>query len=128
MSATMSTRADRNTTQLQVRPYLLTGGRTRSEADLALETLLRSTEMGDAALDDLYLEPEQIVRLCRQPIVLTELAARLGLPIQVTRVLVGDLITEGLVRAHIIDESTNDRPDLNLLERVLDGLQGSRQP
>ena len=125
MSATVAAnRAGKELNQLRIRPYLLTGGRTRSETELALETLVRSTEKGDAALDELNLEPEQILRLSQEPIAITELAARLGLPIQVTQVLVGDLIAEGLIKAYVADELTSDRPDLNLLERVLDGLQG----
>lgn len=125
MSRTMtpSDRGDDAPTQLRVRPYLLTGGRTQSDIELAVETLLRTTELGHSSLEQLNLEPEQIVHLCREPIALTELAARLELPLQVTRVLAGDLITERMIESHTATEFSSDRPDLNLLERVLDGLQ-----
>ena len=116
-------RAESPSTNLRVRPYLLTGGRTQSDIELALETLLRTTELGQAKIDELHLENEQIVTLCLDPISVTELAARLQLPLQVTRVLVGDLVNEGLVQAHATADFATDRPDLTLLERVLDGLQ-----
>lgn len=110
-------------TQLRVRPYLLTGGRTQSEIELNLETMLRTTEFGDSSSDELNLEPADIVLLCAEPISLAELAARLELPLQVTRVLVGDLVTDGLLQIQPSAEFASERPDLNLLERVLDGLQ-----
>ena len=115
--------ADDTPTQLRVRPYLLTGGRTQVDIELPLESLIRTTEEGTAAVDDLNLEREQIVRLCQEPISVTEVAARLGLPIQVGRVIIADLINDGLIQAHVAQETSSERPDLNLLERVLDGLQ-----
>jgi hypothetical protein len=115
--------ADDTPSQLRVRPYLLTGGRTQVDIDLPLESLIRATEDGTATVDELNLEREQIVRLCQEPISVTEVAARLGLPIQVGRVIIADLINEGLVQAHVAQAMPSERPDLNLLERVLDGLQ-----
>lgn len=110
-------------TQLRVRPYLLTGGRTSSDVELKLESLIETTEAGAAALSELNLESESIVKLCQEAIPLTELAARLELPLQVARVLTGDLITEGLLNVRTATEFASERPDLDLLERVLDGLQ-----
>jgi hypothetical protein len=108
--------------KLRVRPYLLTGGRTTSDVELLLETVLRTTQRGEAELAELNLEPEKIVRLCCEPMSIVELAARLDLPLQVARVLVGDLVTQGLVGAELAGGSAG-HPDLSLLERVLDGLQ-----
>jgi len=124
MSTSLSSNHTTRTVELRIRPYLLTGGRTRGSVELALETPLRATPEGEAALPELVLESEQIVRYCQEPTSVTELAARLGLPLQVTRVLTADLIDDGFVQAHISDQFSTDRPDLNLLERVLDGLQG----
>ena len=108
---------------LEVRPYLLTGGRTVGEVELTLEAQLQITPEGTAALDEINLEREEILRLCRAPMSVAELAGRLDLPLQVSRVLVGDLITEGLIALQVPVDSLADRPDLTLLERVLDGLQ-----
>lgn len=115
--------AMREPSQLRVRPYLLTGGRTRSEVDLPLEATLITTEEGTVQRPNLALERLSIVDTCTEPVPVVELAARLNLPLQVVRVLVGDLIAEGLVELQITPTTTTDRPDLALLERVLDGLQ-----
>jgi hypothetical protein len=114
---------DDTPTQLRVRPYLLTAGRTRGDVDLPLEALLSTTEQGEHSIDQLILEPRDILRLCRTAISVAELAARLELPIQVTRVLVSDLINDEMVRISTGPDHSTDRPDLSLLERVLDGLQ-----
>ena len=119
-----SAAAAREPSLLKVRPYLLTGGRTTSEIDLTLETMLEITEQGTASRRTLSLEPRQIVEVChQQPIPLVDLAAKLALPFQVTRVLVGDLISEGFLAVQEASRPASERPDLSLLERVLDGLQ-----
>lgn len=115
--------AYREPSKLRVRPYVLTGGRTKSEVGLALETSLETTEQGRDARRGLTLEPLDIVNACVEPVPLVELAARLGLPLQVLRVLVGDMVTEGLIEAHAGPRASSEHPDLALLERVLDGLQ-----
>jgi uncharacterized protein DUF742 len=106
-----------------VRPYALTGGRTRSVVEsLRVETLVSSTSFGLAALGMLVLERRRIVGLCREILSVAEVSAKLGLPLGVVRVLIGDLVEEGLVVAHQ-PSSPSDRPDLALLERVLYGLR-----
>lgn len=108
---------------LEVRPYLLTGGRTMGDVELTLEAQLQVTDQGTDALPELNLEREEIIRLCLEPTSVAELAGRLDLPLQVSRVLVCDLIEEGLLALHVPVDSSSERPDLTLLERVLDGLQ-----
>ena len=54
--------------------------------------------------------------------VLAEVSAHLHLPLGVIRVLVGDMAEEHLVIVHR-PAHVGDRPDLALLERVLDGLR-----
>jgi DNA-directed RNA polymerase specialized sigma24 family protein len=107
-----------------VRPYALTGGRTRSRgANLPLETLVTATEAGRAAVGKLSPEQKQLVLLCSQPLSIAEISARLGVPLGVARVLAGDLRADGLVEAHRSPVS-DDAEDLkSVLERVLDGLQ-----
>jgi hypothetical protein len=51
---------------------------------------------------------------------LVEVAARLELPIGVTRVIVADLVRDGSVIVHV-PESTNSFT--SLLEKVLDGVR-----
>lgn len=103
-----------------VRPYALTGGRVRSDADLPLETLVVTTAQGLNATR-LTMERRAIAEMCSSPVAVAEVAARVGVPLGVARVLVGDMTAEGLVQVYRPAEV--DRPDLLLLERVLDGLQ-----
>lgn len=107
-----------------VRPYALTGGRTRSRAaqELPLETLLLSNEAGRGALGALHFERADVVRLCDVLQSVAEVSAQLRLPLGVARVLVGDLHAEGLLDIHL-PEPAHTGPDAELLGKVLDGLQ-----
>jgi hypothetical protein len=111
--------------RLRVRPYALTGGRVRSSTELALETIVRVTPQGEAGATDLPTEKREILRTCADPTSIAEVSAHLSLPLGVARVLVGDLVTEGFLDSHVnpASDSEGSRPDLRLLERVLDGLQ-----
>lgn len=110
--------------RLRIRPYALTGGRVRSSTELALETIVRVTARGETDAAGLAVEGRRICELCVEPTSIAEVSAHLHLPLGVARVLVGDLVTDGL-----LDSQANpapgdgSRPDLRLLERVLDGLQ-----
>jgi hypothetical protein len=110
-------------TSFRVRPYLLTGGRTRSEVDLPLEAQVQTTDVGRVRMRALGHELRAITQLCVEPQSIAEISAHLGIHLQVARILVGDLIKEGLVATHQAAKRPSDRPDLRLLERVLDGLQ-----
>jgi hypothetical protein len=107
-----------------VRPYAVTLGRTRPAGDetLEIETLVSTTSLGSAAVGTLALERRSIARLCQDILSIAEIAARLGVPIGIARVLVGDMAEEGYVAVHR-PTSPSDRPDLALLERVLYGLR-----
>jgi hypothetical protein len=54
---------------------------------------------------------------------LAEISARLKIHLQVARVLVGDLVQAEQVAIHTASKDNDRRPDLQLLEKVLDGLQ-----
>lgn len=105
---------------LRVRSYVLTQGRTRSNADLPIETLVKVTAQGTSAAPRLQLERKKIVGLCNAPISIAEISAHLSIPLGVARVLVGDMAEEGFLTSY---KPRDERPDLKLLERVLDGLQ-----
>ena len=109
---------------LRVRSYVITQGRTRSSVDLPLETLVRVTPQGVSAAPRLALERKKIVSLCNAPISIAEISAHLSVPLGVARVLVGDMAEQGLLTSYQPQHAkTGERPDLKLLERVLDGLQ-----
>jgi hypothetical protein len=106
-----------------VRPYTVTGGRTRSlGTDLPMETLVSANERGRVLASGLRFERADVVGLCRQIQSVAEVSARLRLPLGVARVLVGDLHAEGLLDIHLpVPAQTG--PDVDLLGKVLDGLQ-----
>jgi hypothetical protein len=104
-----------------VRPYSLTGGRTVSCVDLAVETLVSAT----GRPPDPAARPEHrtILRLCATPHSVAELAALLSVPLGVARVLLGDLAAAGSVAVHRTVGSADAAPDVALMQRVLAGLQ-----
>jgi len=110
----------------RVPPYAITGGRTRSQVELAIESLLNTTEKGNAA--KLSHEKAQIIELCKTDVIsVAEVSAHMKIPLQVVKILAGDLITDGYISTGDTSSSseskTEERPDLQLLNRVLDGLQ-----
>jgi len=109
----------------QVRPYAITGGRTRpaSQLDLPLEALVRLTRRGQAALPLLALEWREIALLSQHPVALAELSARLRIPLGVSRVLVADMVAEGLLTVLDRGALEGDAADPALLGRILDGLR-----
>jgi Protein of unknown function (DUF742) len=108
-----------------VRPYAMTGGRTRSirDEELELETLVSTTAEGEMQAPSLDLEQRSIALLCRDLLSVAEISARLDVPLGVARVLIGDMAEGRLLAVHPPHRSDDDRPDLALLERVLYGLR-----
>jgi len=108
-----------------VRPYAMTGGRTRPRYQLAIEALVHSTAE-PAQLQGQLPEHQRICRLCYEIKSIAEISALLSIPLGVARILVADLAEAGLVAIHQPggDETTADgQPDVTLLERVLSGLR-----
>ncbi|MDM7489168.1 DUF742 domain-containing protein [Rhodococcus sp. CSLK01-03] len=107
-----------------VRPYSLTSGRTSPAVELALEALIQVLPGTDDRARDLDNINATIVALCRESPSVAEIAARVGVPIGVARVLVADLVEAGHVRilATLKDDSS-DAERRELIERVLSGLR-----
>jgi hypothetical protein len=104
--------------------YALTRGRTRSFGeDLPWEALVTTTGAGVAAQPRLRFEHARIIELCRNPVSIAEVAAELGVPIGVARVLVSDLRSEGLLVIHSPALDAAGRPGPEILERLLNGLR-----
>jgi hypothetical protein len=110
-----------------VRPYTITHGRTVSaRGDLTLITIIVALTPPEEQFATRGLEPEHhaILEQCRRPVALAEIAARLDLPVAVTKILVGDLITLGTVAARPpVALAVGQRPDIGLLQAVRDGLR-----
>jgi hypothetical protein len=105
----------------RVRPYAMTGGRTRpTHSDLEIEALVSTTSVGQRT-PKLTVEQRAIAALCHDILSIAEVSAQLHLPLGVIRVLVGDMADEHLVIVYR-PAHAGDRPDLALLERVLYGL------
>ncbi len=104
-----------------IRSYTLTAGRTASAVDLALEATLRLQAGAEAPV--LSPSAAQVLEVCDRRSV-AEVSALTKMPIGVTRVLLGDLIEQGLVRiqATITDKTSTDER-LELIERTLRGLR-----
>jgi hypothetical protein len=100
-----------------LRPFVLTGGRTRPLHDgLRIETLVSALPAALSA--PLRFELRRIVELCQQPLSVAEIAVRLGLPLGVARVLVADLVTDGYITFIKVDELPID-----VLERLRDRVR-----
>lgn len=116
----------------RVRPYSLTGGRTRFGHVLLVETFVASTAALEAPEQRRELtngsrvppELRAIVELCRRMRTVAEIAALLRMPLGVVRVLLSDLADQGKIRVYGTGTGHGvGRPDRALLERVLDGLR-----
>ncbi|MEW2404434.1 DUF742 domain-containing protein [Streptomyces sp. NPDC046862] len=107
-----------------VRPYAMTGGRTRPRYQLAIEALVHTTAQPHQMQGQLP-EHQRICNLCREIKSVAEISALLTIPLGVARILVADLAEAGLVAIHQPggDESAGGQPDVTLLERVLSGLR-----
>ena len=100
-----------------VRPFVMTGGRTRTSDNLRVETMVQTSleDPGNAAF-----EAGRILELCRDPHSVAEVAAKLPVPLGVARILIGDLVSEGrLVVFH------NDPVDIELsvLARMIERVE-----
>ncbi|MEV6729105.1 MULTISPECIES: DUF742 domain-containing protein [unclassified Streptomyces] len=129
----------------RVRPYSLTGGRTRFTQVLHVETFVAALDTrasqpqipgdgvpgdgvpddripDDCIPDDRMPEMPAIVEVCRRMRTIAEISALLKLPLGVVRVLVSDLADQGRIRVYGTGHGPG-RPERALLERVLSGLR-----
>jgi hypothetical protein len=105
-----------------IRPYAWTGGRTKSNVRLELETLVSTSESYRPGLP-LRLEHQSIVELCRHPRSVAEVGALLSVPLGVARVLLADMAEMGVITVHQTVTDGGSEPHLMLMERVLSGLR-----
>jgi hypothetical protein len=105
-----------------VRPYVLTGGRTRTRHDLHVHTLVSVERYDPSAARRL---PPEARRLYEQASFgaqsVAELSAHCGVSLGVTRVLLADLAA--VDRVQISSDTYTSPYDHRLLKRVIDGLR-----
>ncbi|WP_330240732.1 DUF742 domain-containing protein [Streptomyces sp. NBC_00525] len=113
----------------RVRPYSLTGGRTRFGHVLLVETFVAALEAPQERRELTNGNPSRvmpelraIVEICRRMRTVAEVSALLRMPLGVVRVLLSDLADQGKIRVYGTGHGPG-RPDRALLERVLDGLR-----
>ncbi|MEU6576462.1 DUF742 domain-containing protein [Streptomyces sp. NPDC046805] len=109
-----------------VRPYTVTGGRTRPSdrhpIDLMSQITALDADAGRPGVDHARAALLDLVRRGPRPVV--ELAADADLPLTVVRVLLGDLAEAGLVRVdaprHVLSGGPATDPELlrEIIERL----------
>lgn len=112
------------------RLYTLTRGRSRPGNSFDLVTLIVSECEPDVGMQS---EHARILRLCRFPSAVVEVAAELGLPVSITKILLSDLLDMGMITARHPRTAARGLglgagaavhlPDPDLLEQVLVGLR-----
>jgi hypothetical protein len=105
----------------RIRPYALTGGRTKTRHHLLVETLISVTQYDSSLSDSLMPESKSLYEHARTRASVAELSVALDLPLGVVRVLVSDLAAQGAVFIHPTAYAYQNDP--NVLERILDGLK-----
>ncbi|WP_369055856.1 DUF742 domain-containing protein [Kineococcus terrestris] len=109
--------------EFTVRPYTVTGGRTRPTTDvLPVEALVEAV-----AAPEVGMTPERrtILELTKTSYLsIAELSAHVHLPVGVVRVVVSDLSQAGKVRVHGVAPATTGQPatTISVLESVLNGI------
>jgi Protein of unknown function (DUF742) len=109
-----------------VRPYALTGGRTDTVGDMVLDLIaviaVAGPVPGPGELAKLNPEHRKLLSLCRTPVTVADTAADMGLPLGVVRVLLSDLIQQGMI-AVLPRPAARQQASTELLKEVLDGLR-----
>lgn len=107
---------------LRIRPYLVTGGRTGVDPRLRVDSTVRTS--GRVAPEAIRADHAEALLLCEQPASVAEIAARLGQPVPIAKVLLSDLLAASALTVRTAPADTRaDAPGLDILEMVLDGLR-----
>jgi hypothetical protein len=106
-----------------VRPYAVTRGRTRPVGE-TLDLIAIVTAVRGVTLDPEQLDPEhfELLRLCRLPASVADLASSLDLPLGVVQILLADLRERALIGVHHPVPPAR-LPDPRILREVADGLR-----
>jgi hypothetical protein len=105
----------------ETRPYVMTGGRVDAKIDIPLETMVVTSTAGRYARPP--FEAAQVLDLCTRAQSVVEVSARLRLPLGVVRVVIADLIADGLMEAPTpAGGSRHPAHDVALLRRLKHGV------
>ena len=105
------------------RLYVITGGRSQPP-DGTFDLLATITSVR-APVSGMQSEHLRILRDCRTPATVADLAADLALPVSVVRILLRDLLDQGSITVQPPSPATagSGLPDRDLLRQVLVGLR-----
>lgn len=121
MSAGTSPRKDRRMRSKRIRPYALTGGRTRPRQELLVEALVSVPRYDPSLPESLMPESRMLYEHARSRVSIAELSVAISVPLGVVRVLVSDLAAQGAIFIHPTAHAYQH--DAEMLGRILDGLQ-----
>lgn len=105
----------------RIRPYTLTGGRTKARHELLVEALVSVPEYDPALPETLMPESRMLYEHARSRASIAELSVAVAAPLGVVRVLISDLAAQGAVYVHPTAHTFHH--DREMLGRILDGLQ-----
>jgi hypothetical protein len=121
-------RGNRDSRGPVVRPYAVTSGRTKPSG-AAIDMVAQVSALRRISVAD--LDPEQVAKLgpehlrvlksCKLPIAVADLASDLDLPLGVVRILIADLREQGLV--NVRQPSSSGLSDVGILKEVADALR-----
>ncbi|MEV0714264.1 DUF742 domain-containing protein [Asanoa sp. NPDC050611] len=107
-----------------VRPYAVTRGRTEPSRHIALEAVLSASAQAVMEARFAGHDKYRIAQICQSaPQSLAEIAAYTRLPLGVARVIVADMVAEGLLTLHSAAPAQRYEERMEMLERVLSGLR-----
>jgi hypothetical protein len=106
-----------------VRPYAVTQGRTLPGGGASFGLIDVVVATGERPPVHFRPGPEhrRILGVCRHPTPVVDLTSEIDLPLGVVRVLLGDLMSEGMLR--VVSAQRQPVSDQRLLRMVLDGLE-----
>jgi Protein of unknown function (DUF742) len=108
----------------RIRPYTLTGGRTRPRHELLVEALVSVPRYDPALPDSLMPESRALSKRAHTRVSIAELSVAISAPLGVVRVLLSDLAAQGAIYIHPTAHTYHH--DREMLGRILDGLERLR--
>ena len=105
------------------RPYIVTGGRTRQRTTLSFDLVdLIGRSLRPVGGGAFTPERRAVLDICEQPVTVADLSSELGLPLGVVRIVLDDLVHDGLIEVRV-PAPRGRVTDTALLERVLEGIR-----
>ncbi len=104
----------------RTRPFVVTGGKTSSDASVRIETLV---EAGAAHASARFEKGDLLALTTGGAISVAELSSHLSLPIGTTMTLISEMLDDGLLTAHATVEETSSVANLDIMSRIIKRVQ-----